>query len=249
MLERASRSKATQSAELAELPVGEPVAAPAGRLPDGRLLFGRTVTVEPLDPARHAFELWQSFHSSDPEGRIWTYMAYGPFAAYEAFRTWVEERAKSRDPYFYAIVPRATGRAAGMASLMRITPEHGVIEAGNIWFAPSLQRTREATEAIFLLVRHAFEDLGYRRFEWKCDALNAASRRAAERLGFSFEGIFRQHMIYKGRNRDTAWYAILDKDWPAIRDAFKDWLRDENFDAAGRQRKPLSSFLASFRNR
>jgi RimJ/RimL family protein N-acetyltransferase len=130
-----------------------------------------------------------------------------------------------------------------MASLMRITPEHGVIEIGHIWLAPHLQHTREATDALFVLMRHVMDELGYRRLEWKCDALNAASRRAALRLGFTFEGIFRQHMVVKGRNRDTAWYAILDKDWPRLRPAFQAWLSDDNCDAQGRQRKPLAAFM------
>jgi RimJ/RimL family protein N-acetyltransferase len=224
-------------------PVGAPVETAPARLPDERILYGRWVNVEPVDVARHGFHLWQSFATSDPGGRLWTYMAYGPFLSYELFRSWLEERAASRDPRFYAIVPRAAGKASGMASLMRITPEHRVIEIGHIWFAPGLQKTREATEALYVLMRHAFEELGYRRLEWKCDSLNAASRSAALRLGFTFEGVFRQHMIVKGRNRDTAWYAILDEEWPRLRNAYKAWLSEENFDAAGRQRAPLSAFV------
>jgi len=239
MLEKASRSESAA----AERPVGEPVSRPPGRLPDSRPLFGRWVTVEPVDIAKHAFDLWGSFQQGDPDGAIWTYLGYGPFASYEVFRDWLEERAKSRDPFFYAIVPRATGRAAGMASYLRITPDQGVIEVGHIWLSPSLQRTREATEALYLMFRHALDELGYRRLEWKCDALNAPSRRAAERFGFTFEGIFRQHMIVKGRNRDTAWYAIIDRDWEKLRGAYKAWLRDENFRPDGRQKKPLSAFV------
>ena len=243
MSAEALKSKAQAKPQFDELPVGEPVEPYPARLPDERILYGRWVNAEPVEVARHAFHLWQSFAASDPAGRLWTYMAYGPFLSYQTFRDWLEERAASRDPRFYAIVPRDTGKAAGMASLMRITPDHRVIEIGHIWFAPHLQKTREATEALFVLMRHAFEELGNRRLEWKCDALNAASRRAALRLGFTFEGVFRQHMIVKGRNRDTAWYAILADDWPRLRDAYKAWLRDENFDAQGRQRAPLSAFV------
>jgi RimJ/RimL family protein N-acetyltransferase len=151
----------------------------------------------------------------------------------------LKERASSRDPLFYAVVDRETGSARGMASLMRIDPENGVIETGHIWFAPVLQRTRQATEAIFLLARYSFDDLGYRRFEWKCDSLNQRSRRAAERFGFVFEGVFRQHMVIKGRNRDTAWFSMLDGEWPPVRAGFKAWLAAGNFDGEGRQRRSL----------
>jgi RimJ/RimL family protein N-acetyltransferase len=219
-------------------PVGPPVERPPGLLPDRRMLFGRTVNVDPVDVKRHAFDLYQSFQN-DVEGRVWTWLGYGPFRDYETFRDWLAERQASADPFFYAIVPKATGKAAGMASLMRITPEHGVIEIGHIWFSPALQQTREATEALFLMMRHAITGLGYRRLEWKCDALNAPSRRAADRLGFTFEGVFRQHMIVKGRNRDTAWFSIIDREWPSIEAGFLAWLADANFDAQGRQRQPL----------
>lgn len=232
-----------RAGEAEQRPVGAPVDAAPARRPDDRELFGRTVTLEPVAADRHAADLWRSFADSDAAGRLWTYMAYGPFAGLGAFTAWVEKGEAARDPRFYAIVPRATAKPAGMAAYMRITPEHRVIEIGNIWFAPALQKTREATDAIFVLMRHAFDELGYRRLEWKCDALNAASRRAAVRLGFTFEGVFRRHMIIKGRNRDTAWYAITDADWPRLRAAFEAWLGDDNFDAAGRQRKPLAAFI------
>ncbi len=147
--------------------------------------------------------------------------------------------AAADDPLLFAIVDRATGRAAGAAAYLRMAPAHGVIEIGHIWFGSSLQRTAAATEAIFLLARHAFDDLGHRRLEWKCDARNAWSRRAAERFGFTFEGVFRQHMIVKGANRDTAWYAILDGEWPLLRAGFERWLDPANFDDAGRQRTAL----------
>jgi RimJ/RimL family protein N-acetyltransferase len=225
------------------LPVGEPVDGVAARRPDGRALFGRWATLEPVSEARHGGDLWRSFADSDRDGRLWTYMGYGPFAGEAVFRRWLAGCEASPDPHFYAVVPRHSARAAGMAALMRITPEHGVIEIGNIWLSPGLQHTREATDALFVLMHHALDELGYRRLEWKCDALNAASRRAALRLGFTFEGTFRQHMVVKGRNRDTAWYAILDHDWPRLRAAFQGWLQDDNFDAEGRQRKPLSAFI------
>jgi RimJ/RimL family protein N-acetyltransferase len=149
------------------------------------------------------------------------------------------------DPLFYAIVDRAAGAARGMASFLRMEPQHGVIEIGHIWFAPALQRTRQATEAIFVLARHAFDDLGYRRLEWKCDSLNAPSRKAAERFGFVFEGVFRQHMVVKGRNRDTAWYSMTDGEWPARRAAFEAWLAPDNFSAGGAQRRSLAEIRGS----
>ncbi len=216
--------------------VGEVVdPLPPGSKPDLRPLHGRWVRLEALSIARHAQQLFNSFAASDPEGRIWTWMAYGPFADLDVFAAWLKDREASRDPWFYAIVNRATGEACGMASFMRADPANGVIEIGNIWLAPSLQRSREATEAIYLMIRHAFAELGVRRLEWKCDGLNGPSMKAAKRFGFSFEGIFRQHMIIKGRNRDTAWFAMLDKDWPRLHDAFETWLKDSNFDAEGRQ--------------
>jgi RimJ/RimL family protein N-acetyltransferase len=205
------------------------------RRPTREPLQGATVRLEPIDPARHQISLWVA--AGEPE--IWTYMPYGPWADEEALATWLASIAKSDDPLFYAVVDLRDGHAGGVASYLRITPEHGVIEIGHIWFGLGLQRTRPATEAIYLLARHAFDDLGYRRFEWKCNAANGASRRAAERFGFSFEGVFRQHQIVKGQNRDTAWYAILDHEWPAIRKSFETWLADANFDEDGRQRRRL----------
>src|SRR6266851_1396189 len=208
--------------------------------PQKRVREGRYVRLEPVDAARHAEDLFASSRGHD---EIWTYLGYGPFADLARFRAWLTERAQESDPLFVTIVDSASGRATGMASFLRIAPADGVIEIGHIWFAPAIQRTRQATEAIFLLMREAF-DLGYRRLEWKCNALNAPSRRAALRFGFTFEGIFRQHMIIKGRNRDTAWFAMLDHEFPAIRAAFERWLAPENFDAAGRQRTPLVTVAA-----
>ena len=224
-------------------PVGGPVDKVPARAPDDRALFGRFVTMERVSEARHGGDLWRSVAGSDPEGRLWTYLGYGPFASEAEFRRWLSEREASLDPLFYAVVPRASGKASGMASFLRITPEQGVIEIGHIWLSPGLQQTREATDALFVMMRHALDELGFRRLEWKCDALNAPSRRAALRLGFIFEGIFRQHMVVKGRNRDTAWYSIIDSEWPRLRSAFQAWLGDDNFDTQGSQRKPLAAFM------
>jgi RimJ/RimL family protein N-acetyltransferase len=204
--------------------------------PARRVLAGERVRLEPLDPERHAEELHAAAAAGDT--RLWDYLPYGPFDAGE-MREHLARQASSGDPLFFAVVDGATGRAAGVVSYLRIEPEHACIEIGHIWFGASLQRTPAATETIYLLARHAFDDLGNRRLEWKCDAANARSRRAAERFGFTFEGVFRQHMIVKGRNRDTAWFSLLDAEWPAAREAFEIWLRPENFDDDGRQRTPL----------
>lgn len=209
------------------------------------VLEGMTVRLEPIDPVRHCDPLFEASHGAAGDPHIWDYLPYGPFASRDAFRAWLDERAASDDPLSFAVVDMETGLARGMASLMRIVPEHGVIEIGHIWFAPLLQRTRQATEAIFLLSRHAFDDLGYRRYEWKCDALNDRSRRAAKRFGFTYEGVFRQHMVVKGRNRDTAWFSILDSEWPAIRAAFEAWLRPDNFGPEGSQRRSLEEIRES----
>jgi RimJ/RimL family protein N-acetyltransferase len=195
------------------------------------------VRLEPLDPDRHAEEL---LAASEGDPQLWRYLSYGPFAGTAELRGWLAERAACTDPLFLAVVETATGRAAGVVSYLRIEPEHGCIEIGHIWFGAPLQRTAVATETIYLLARHVFDDLGYRRLEWKCDAENERSRRAAERFGFTFEGVFRQHMIVKGRNRDTAWFALLDGEWPAARAAFEAWLAPENFDGDGRQRRALA---------
>ena len=221
-------------------PIVDPL--PSGNVPDMRPLPGRWVRLEPVSAVRHASDLYDSFTGNDPQGHVWTYLGYGPWEAFEKFEAWVNAREALRDPWFYAVIRRDTGKSCGMGSFMRADAANGVIEIGHIWLAPTLQDTREATEAIFLMIRHCFDDLGVRRLEWKCDALNAPSRRAAERLGFTFEGIFRQHYIVKGRNRDTAWYAMLDKDWHRVRDAFEAWLKPKNFDAEGRQKAKLQIF-------
>ncbi len=211
--------------------------------PEPRELRGDSVVLRPLDPAGDAEALWAESHPPRGEAGTWTYMAYGPFADPAEYRRALEAFAASRDPLYYAVVPTAMGRPAGVASFLRMVPEHGVIEIGHIWFGASLRRTTAATEAIYLLASHAFDDLGYRRLEWKCDALNAASRAAAVRFGFRFEGIFAAHMVVKARNRDTAWYAITDREWPAIAAAFRQWLAAENQRQDGRQVRPLSAFM------
>lgn len=207
-------------------------------LPPRVTIEGAYCRLEPLNANQHAPSLY-SANAADA-GSMWTYMGYGPFEGYGDYREWVESVETSSDPLFYAIVEKATGQASGVASYLRIDQKNGVIEVGHIAFAPRLRRTPAATEAMFLLMQQIF-DLGYRRYEWKCDALNAPSRAAAQRYGFSYEGIFRQAVIYKGRNRDTAWYAMTDQDWPAIRDAFAQWLDPNNFDEQGRQRVALSA--------
>lgn len=220
-------------------PVGFPVQGWERRpIPPRSPLHGRYCRLEPLDPARHADELFEAFAEDD--GRMWAYMSFGPFATPADCRAWAEAAARGDDPLFHAIVG-PDGRAAGVASYLRIDPANGVIEIGSIAFPPRLQRTREATEAIHLMMRRAFDELGYRRCEWKCNALNTASRRAAERFGFAFEGVFRQAMLVRGRNRDTAWYALLDHEWPAVRAAFGKWLDPANFDADGRQIESLAA--------
>ncbi len=221
------------------LPIGAAIdTAPAGR-PDAVKLKGRFCTIEKLDLVRHAESLWQAVQGHND---LWVYMGYGPFADEPSFLRWIEDRAVLLDPFAYAVVDRASGRAVGTVTLMEIRPAMGVVEMGNVVYTPLLQRTAAATEAQYLLARYVFDDLAYRRYEWKCNALNAPSRRAAERLGFTYEGTFRQHMIVKGRNRDTAWYAMTDGDWPAVKAAFEAWLKPENFDAAGAQKRGLAAF-------
>lgn len=208
------------------------------RPPQRKAMPGRWTRLEPLDPRRHAAALYSATHGPGHDPSLWEFMFMGPFASREDFRLWLAACARSEDPLFFAILDRRRG-AAGLASFMRISPGHGVIEIGNVFFAANLQRQREATEAIFLMLRQAFDRLGYRRVEWKCDSRNRRSRRAALRFGFRFEGLFRQHMVVKGESRDTAWYAITDRDWPRLRQAFERWLAPGNFDRAGRQRRRL----------
>jgi len=224
--------------------VGPPVEPlPSGRAPERAPLAGMLVRLEPVDVARHGESLYALSHARPEDAALWTYLAYGPFLDQGAFEQWLAEPAASSDPLFFAVIDQQSGRASGMASYLNIVPANGCIEIGHIWFAPPLQRTRAATEAIFLMCRHVFDDLGYRRLEWKCNALNEASMRAARRFGFTYEGTFRQHMVVKGRNRDTAWFAMLDHEWPRVRGAFERWLAPENFDAAGRQRTSLAALM------
>ncbi|WP_292897046.1 GNAT family N-acetyltransferase [Nitratireductor sp.] len=209
--------------------------------PERRVLEGRTVRLEPLDPVLHGNGLYAVSTVADADERF-RWLAEYPPESEEAFRPWLEKVAESTDPFFYAVIDRETERVGGRQALMRIDPANGVIEAGNIYWGPGISRSVRATEALYLFARHIFDDLGYRRFEWKCNNANLPSRRAAERFGFKFEGVFRQHMIVKGENRDTAWFSILDSEWPALKSAFDAWLDPANFDKEGRQKKRLEAF-------
>lgn len=220
-------------------------------------LCGRHVTLEPLEAGRHASALWRAVQGHE---ELWSWLGDGPYPTLAALTAAIEVKQASADAVFLAIVPAATGKpgsprtgpgpwggeAAGYASYMRMEPAHGVVEVGNILLSPALQRTTAATEAMYRMASQVFDNLGYRRYEWKCNAENLPSRRAALRLGFTFEGIFRQHMVVKGRNRDTAWFSMLDREWPARKQAFEAWLDPANFDGEGRQRKSLPEFVAAF---
>ena len=223
-------------------PIGPEVhAAPACR-PERRAIVGRFVRLEPLDADGHGPSLWRNVQGADA---VWDYLFDGPYGTETDFAAALAAKAASADPLFWAIVDAASGEAVGYATLMRHDPAHLSIEVGNILFTPALQRRPGATEAMALLAAYAFDGLGYRRYEWKCNALNAPSRAAAERLGFTFEGVFRQHMVVKGRNRDTAWYSMVDREWPAARRAFQLWLSPDNFDDTGRQRHALAELRAA----
>jgi RimJ/RimL family protein N-acetyltransferase len=211
--------------------------------PEGAVLEGSYARLEPLSADAHAAPLFDAYQGHD---WLWDYMAYGPFASAALYDGWVRQVETGTDPLFYAIRDLDSGDLGGVASFLRVTPAHGTIEIGNINFAPRMQRSRAVTEAIALMMGWAFE-AGYRRCEWKCDALNAPSRRAAQRLGFSYEGLFRQHLVIKGRNRDTAWFAVTDQDWPALRQAYAAWLAPGNFDAEGRQAQRLSDLTRPLR--
>lgn len=224
-------------------PVG--VALPDWQPPSRPLrcaLEGRYCRLEPLNPVQHAEALFAA-NALDEEGRNWTYLPYGPFVDLEDFRAWVAQVSGGEDPLFLAIVEKDSGLAAGVASYLRIAPESASIEVGHINYSPLLQRTRAATEAMYLMMEQVFA-LGYRRYEWKCNALNIPSREAAQRLGFSYEGLFRQATVVKGRNRDTAWYSVIDAEWPALDKAFGQWLDPANFDDRGQQRRSLSSLTS-----
>jgi RimJ/RimL family protein N-acetyltransferase len=222
-------------------PVGLPVDTKPAQKPGPVVLEGRHGRVEKLDAARHGTPLWEY---ANGHNELWPYMGYGPFADAKAFAAWLAERPALEDPYSYAVIDQS-GRAVGIATLMEIRPAMRVIEVGHIVYTPPLQRTPLASEAQYLLAKYVFEELGYRRYEWKCNALNAPSRRAAERYGFTFEGVFRQHLIVKGRNRDTAWFSMLDSEWPARKAAFERWLAPDNFDKDGRQRQSLAALNAA----
>ena len=227
-------------------PIGAPVPNWTPPAPPSRVsLIGRCCKVEPLDCNRHGAGLFES-NALDTTGATWTYLAYGPFDDFASYTEWLKASEKSLDPNFYAIVDQSLNRPVGIASYLRIDPKSGSIEIGHLHFSPLLQRTCAATEAIYLMMKNAF-NLGYRRLEWKCNALNAPSRRAAERFGLKFEGVFRQALIVKGRNRDTAWYSALDSEWPAIDAAFTRWLDLANFDGEGKQIEALSKLMESAR--
>lgn len=229
-------------------PIGDPVPGwmPRPR-PSRTQMIGRSVRLEPLRLAEHADTMFEAV-SEDAEGRMWTYLAVGPFGSDRAgFDKWIAQCESSDDPLFFAVIEQATGRCLGYASYLRIDPGAGVIEVGHITLSPALQRTVMATEIMFLMMARVFDELGYRRYEWKCDSLNAPSRAAAKRLGFQYEGLFRQATLYKGRNRDTAWFSIVDREWPALKAAFTRWLDPSNFDAAGRQQESLSDLTAGTR--
>ena len=229
-------------------PIGVTVAGWEGARPPSREpMAGRFSRVEPLDTRLHAEALYAA-NALDVEGRMWTYLPNGPFATLESYGDWMDGVCNGADPLFFAIVDQATGKAVGVASYLRIDPRNGSIEVGHLAFSPLLQRTPAATEALYLLMERAF-DLGYRRYEWKCNALNAPSRAAAQRLGLSFEGIFRQATVVRGRNRDTAWYAAIDKERPALQDAYTRWLNPANFDAEGKQRLRLSALTSAILKR
>jgi RimJ/RimL family protein N-acetyltransferase len=224
-------------------PLGAPVAGWSERSrPPRSALRGRYCRLEPVDPERHAADLFAAYMSA-PDARDWTYLFAERPETMPSFEEYLATLAKSEDPLHFAIVDAESAIAVGTAALMRIDPAHGVIEVGSIAYSPRIKRTRAGTEAMYLLMRLVFDDLGYRRYEWKCDSLNGPSRAAAQRYGFTFEGIFRRAIVYKGRNRDTAWYSIIAEEWPRIRSAFDAWLDPQNFGEDGRQKRALKAML------
>jgi RimJ/RimL family protein N-acetyltransferase len=225
------------------LPLGEAVTWTPARRPAREALRGAHVLVRPVDPDTDAEPMFAASHPADGDRSIWTYLPDGPYEDPGQLQRMLAWAAGAQDAVYFALVALPGETPLGMAAYLRITPEFGVIEIGHIWFGARLKRTTAATEAIYLLARHAFDDLGYRRLEWKCNALNAASRSAAERFGFTFEGVFRKHLVVKGRNRDTAWFSITDEEWPAIRGGFETWLEATSFDGEGRQRRSLRELI------
>ena len=224
-------------------PLGPVVDAHPAKRPERVTLEGRWITLAPLDPAKHAEALYEGSNGDAARESVWIYLFDGPYRSLDEFRAAIEAKARSADPLFFAVIDKPSGRAVGYQTLMRIDAANRVIEVGNVMYTPAMQRTAGATEAQYLFAGYVFETLGYRRYEWKCNALNAPSRSAAKRFGFSFEGIFRQHMIVKGRNRDTAWFAMLDTEWPARKSAYERWLEPDNFDDEGRQKLRLSELM------
>ena len=223
-------------------PVGHPIENWTGCVvPPRSDMTGRHVIVSPLDVVRDARHLFEA-NNKAPDGARFTYLSTGPFSDFDAYKAWLESMAAHSDPMLHAIIDAATNKAVGVAAFMRIDTSNGVVEIGNINYAPALSKTPGGTEAMYLMMKRAFDELGYRRYEWKCDDQNAPSRAAAARYGFTYEGTFRNHMVYKGRNRDTAWFSITVEEWPAIKAAFEAWLDPENFDDAGKQRKRLEDF-------
>ena len=208
------------------------------KLPSKKKLIGKYCFLEPINIRKHSKDLYKNY-SVDKKNVIWTYLPYGPFKSHGSFKKWLKSFCLNKDPFFYAIYSKKHNQYCGMASYLRITPEHGSIEVGHINYSPILQNTTEGTETMYLMMKNAFEVLGNRRYEWKCNNLNSASKYAAERLGFKFEGIFRQMFIFKGRNRDTAWYSIIDKEWPNYKKKYLLYLKKSNFTKANRQRKKL----------
>jgi RimJ/RimL family protein N-acetyltransferase len=231
-----------------DLPLGKELGWTPVERPSRAPLVGTHITLRAVDHASDAPALYSLSHLPDGDPTIWTYLPDGPYASPEHLQGMLEWAHASDDPIYFTLVSKAEERPMGLASYLRITPEFGVIEIGHIWFGVPLQRTTAATEAIYLLACRAFDEYGYRRLEWKCNALNARSRRAAERFGFRFEGVFRQHQVVKGRNRDTAWFAITDREWPQIRSAFQAWLAEENFDDTGRQKRALKALMDEARD-
>jgi len=224
-------------------PIGPLVDAHSAKRPDRITLKGRWVTLTPLDAEKHAEALYEGSNGDAPRESVWNYLFDGPYRSLDDFRSNIEVKARSVDPLFFTVVDSASGRAVGYQTLMRVDAPNRVIEVGNIMYTPAMQRTAGATEAQYLFARYVFDELGYRRYEWKCNDLNAPSKRAARRFGFTFEGVFRQHMIVKGRNRDTAWFAMLDSEWPARKAAYERWLAPGNFDGQGRQKTSLSELM------
>jgi RimJ/RimL family protein N-acetyltransferase len=225
-------------------PVGPPVPGWTPRpMPPHTAMTGRFARVEPLDPDRHSADLFEA-NAEDREGRNWTYYNYGPFAALAEYRKWVEDSCADKTRLFHAIIDQTSSKAIGVAAYANMQPQHGTIEVGALNFSPRLQRRPAATESMYLMMRRVFDELGYRRYEWKCDSWNLPSRAAAARLGFSYEGLFRQAMITRGHNRDTAWFSVIDTEWLRLRAAFEAWLAPGNFDSDGQQRRTLASFRA-----